>query len=240
MLAVRSDVNSVDVRWVGAKSYDDGYAMQVARVDEVVAARDRGGDQGSIHLLEHSPAVITISRRRDAASHLLARPDRLAADGIEVRETDRGGDITYHGPGQLVAYPNLDLNIFNLGLHDYMRLLEEAVIRACAGWGVTAERDSSATGVWVGGSKLCAMGVRVRKWVSMHGLAINVSTNLRHFDHIVPCGLVGRGVTSLQALLGDAAPGVREAGERIAGELKLMLLERADLVAIRRREAGES
>ena len=237
---VPSAVKTMDVKWVGPCSYDDGYAMQVARVDEVVAARDHGGDQGTIHLLEHSPAVITISRRREAASHLLALPDRLAADGIEVRETDRGGDITYHGPGQLVAYPNLDLNIFNLGLHDYMRLLEEAVIRACAVWGIHAERDPAATGVWVGGSKLSAMGVRVRKWVSMHGLAINVSTNLRHFDHIVPCGLAGRGVTSLHALLGDAAPGVREAGERIAGELKAMLLERAELVAARRREPGTS
>lgn len=212
--------------------------MQAARVEEVVAARDSGGDQGTIHLLEHVPAVITISRRREAASHLLALPQRLVADGIEVRETDRGGDITYHGPGQLVAYPNIDLNIFNLGLHDYMRLLEESVIRACASWGVAAERDPSATGVWVGGAKLCAMGVRVRKWVSMHGLAINVSTDLRHFDHIVPCGLAGRGVTSLQRLLGAAAPGVREAGERIASELREMLLERAESVAARRRAAA--
>lgn len=217
-------------------SYDAGYAMQVARVDEIIAARDDGGDQGTIHLLEHAPAVITISRRREAASHLLARPDRLAADGIEVRETDRGGDITYHGPGQLVVYPNLDLNIFNLGLHDYMRLLEEAVIRACAGWGIAAVRDDSATGVWVGGAKLCAMGVRVRKWVSMHGLAINVGTDLRHFDHIVPCGLAGRGVTSLRRLMGDAAPDVREAGERIASELAAMLHQRARSVEARRQE----
>ena len=232
-------MRTVDVIWLGPRSYDDGYALQVARVDQVVAARERGGDQGTIHLLEHVPAVITISRRPQAASHLLALPERLAAEGIQLRETDRGGDITYHGPGQLVAYPTLDLNIFNLGLHDYMRLLEQAVIRACASWGIEAERDPAATGVWVGGSKLCAMGVRVRKWVSMHGLAINVSTNLRHFDHIVPCGLAGRGVTSLQALLGDAAPGVREAGEQIAAELKSMLLERADSVAARRRESGE-
>jgi lipoate-protein ligase B len=237
---VPSGVKTVDVKWLAACSYDHGYTVQVAKVDEVVAARDRGGDQGTIHLLEHAPAVITISRRPQAASHLLASPDRLAADGIEVRETDRGGDITYHGPGQLVAYPNLDLNIFNLGLHDYMRLLEESVIRACAGWGIAAERDPDATGVWVGGSKICAMGVRVRKWVSMHGLAINVSTNLRHFDHIVPCGLAGRGVTSLRALLGDDAPGVQEAGERIARELKAMLLDRADSVAARRRVSGTS
>ncbi len=231
-------MRSVDVKWVGSVSYDEGYALQAARVDEVVAARALGGDQGTIHLLEHLPAVITISRRREAPSHLLALPDRLAADGIEVRETDRGGDITYHGPGQLVAYPNLDLNIFNLGLHDYMRMLEEAVIRACAVWGIAAERDPGATGVWVDGAKLCAMGVRVRKWVSMHGLAINVSTDLRHFDHIVPCGLVGRKVTSLRRLLGPAAPGVREAGERIAGALSDMLRERAEAVAARRRDHG--
>lgn len=236
--AVPSPVRPIDVRWVGQCSYDDGYALQAARVEEVVAARAAGGDQGTIHLVEHVPAVITISRRREAASHLLARPERLAADGIEVRETDRGGDITYHGPGQLVAYPNIDLNVFNLGLHEYMRLLEEAVIKACAEWGISAERDASATGVWVGGAKLCAMGVRVRKWVSMHGLAINVSTNLRHFDHIVPCGLAGRGVTSLEQLLGDASPGVQEAGQCIATELCDLLRARAESVAARRRQTG--
>lgn len=233
-------MRTVDVSWVGHCSYDDGYALQVARVDRIVAAREQGGDQGTIHLVEHVPPVITISRRPQAASHLLTLPERLAADGIQLRETDRGGDITYHGPGQLVAYPNIDLNIFNLGLHEYMRLLEEAVIRACLAWGILARRDPAATGVWVDGSKLCAMGVRVRKWVSMHGLAINVRTNLRHFDHIVPCGLAGRGVTSLQALLGDAAPDLRETGERIAAELRTLLLERADVVATRRRESGAS
>jgi lipoyl(octanoyl) transferase len=132
-----------------------------------------------------------------------------------VEETDRGGDITYHGPGQLVAYPILDLNHLNLRLHEYMRLLEGVVIEACATWGVEGHRDEGATGVWVRGeegqsAKVCAMGVRVRRWVSMHGLAINVSTDLNHFDLIVACGLAGRSVTSLKALLGEAAPGMDE------------------------------
>ncbi len=187
---------------LGRTRYAQAYQAQVQHVDAVLAARDAGAPEvGRILLVEHEP-VITISRRQGARAHLLASSTELARLGVEVAETDRGGDITYHGPGQLVAYPILDLNVLNLGLHAYMRLLEQAVIDACGEWGVRGERDPAATGVWVQGGhgqrKIAAMGVRVRKWVSMHGLALNVDPDMSHFDLIVPCGLPGRGVTSLK------------------------------------------
>jgi lipoyl(octanoyl) transferase len=137
-------------------------------------------------------------------SHLLASREHLDARGVALEETDRGGDITYHGPGQIVCYPILDLNRLNLGLHAYMRMLEESVIVTCREFGVVCVRDPSATGVWTQDangapvSKIAAMGVRVRKWVSMHGLSLNVDPDFGHFDLIVPCGLAGRGVTSLR------------------------------------------
>jgi lipoyl(octanoyl) transferase len=151
-----------------------------------------------------------------------------------VAETDRGGDITYHGPGQLVAYPILDLNAFGLRLHSYMRFLEDVVIATIAGFGITGVRDPGATGVWVaperggaeasapGGAarKICAMGVRVSRWVSMHGLALNVTTNLAHFDLIVPCGLAGRAVTSMERELGAACPSMDEVKAALVRSLR--------------------
>ena len=166
-------------------------------------------------LVEHDPPVITISRRQGARQHLIATDAQLRMAGIEVTETDRGGDITYHGPGQLVVYPILDLNAIGLRLASYMRFLEQNVIDVLARFGVEGMRDQStppATGVWVqscdahglqsvgeaSAKKICALGVRVSKWVSLHGLALNVTTNLEHFNLIVPCGLVGRSVTSME------------------------------------------
>lgn len=220
--------------------YGHAYELQAAAVDEILADREKsgessGGRAGIVFLLEHEP-VVTVSRRAGARDHLVASPELLARHGVAVHETDRGGDITYHGPGQLVVYPILDLNRLNLGLHAYMRLLEQAVIDCCLQFGVAAERDPSATGVWVqiaggppiaqesGGTprtaKVCAMGVRVRKWVSMHGLAINVATNLEHFGLIVPCGLVGRPVTSLQKLLGAQCPSMRNVADALRASLE--------------------
>jgi lipoate-protein ligase B len=188
---------------LGRLSYAQAYRLQVEHVEAVLAARAAGAPVlGHLLLVEHDP-VITVSRRPGAGSHLLATPEILARLGVSVEETDRGGDITYHGPGQLVAYPILDLNYLNLGLHAYMRLLESVVIDACARWGVVGQRDPLATGVWVEragqAAKIAAMGVRVRKWVSMHGLSLNINPNMHHFDLIVPCGLAGRAVTSLEA-----------------------------------------
>ncbi len=165
---------------------------------------------GYLLLVEHDPPVITVSRRAGAREHLVATDTQLAAAGVEVAETDRGGDITYHGPGQLVVYPILDLNMLGLRLHGYMRFLEQLVLDTLAAWGIEGRRDETATGVWVGDSKICAMGVRLSRWVSMHGLALNVTTNLEHFDLIVPCGLTGRTVTSLHQELGEACPPIAQ------------------------------
>ena len=214
------------VRDLGAMAYAESLAMQRDLQRQVIEARTGScaGGVGHLLLVEHVPPVITISRRKEAQQHVVATEQQLRDAGVEVAQTDRGGDVTYHGPGQLVVYPILDLNILGLRLHDYMRFLERIVIDTLAGFGVKAHRDSSATGVWVGRQKLptdahglqsvgfqgapkiCAMGVRVSRWVSMHGLALNVTTNLDHFNLIVPCGLAGRRVTSLQHELGDRCP----------------------------------
>jgi len=215
----------------GRLSYADGLTLQQDHWEEVLASRDVDGSVGRLLLLEHDPPVITVSRRKTSREHLVATPELLEREGVEVHETDRGGDITYHGPGQLVAYPILDLNKLRLNLHAYLRFLEQIVIDTCNDFGVAAHRDVCATGVWVGGdpatqtescpgpaggAKICAMGVRVRRWVTTHGLALNVTTNLDHFKLIVPCGLVGRPVTSLRDQLGDACPDMSDAKEALA------------------------
>ena len=207
---------------LGRMPYAEALELQRRLQSEVIASRgEEGAGIGHLLLVEHDPAVITVSRRPGARSHLLADPERLARLGVEVAETDRGGDITYHGPGQLVAYPILDLNRLDLRLHGYLRWLEDRVLETLARFGLAGHRDDDATGAWVGGRpvaddryegdrKICAIGVRVSRWVSMHGLAINVETDLSHFDLIVPCGLAGRPVTSLKQELGDDAPTMQQ------------------------------
>lgn len=223
-----SPVSAAATKVVDLRSmpYAEAYAVQLAHHAEVLAARDAGSPEiGRILLVEHDPPVITISRRPGAAAHLLATPELLARSGVTLAETDRGGDITYHGPGQLVVYPIVDLNLLRLGLHDYMRLLEQAVIDACASFGVATQQDRSATGVWTAAdtpAKIAAMGVRVRKWVTLHGLALNVAPDLSHFGLIVPCGLAGRPVTSLHELLGADCPTMPE----VKGELVARLAAR--------------
>ncbi len=231
----------IEVIELGRMAYRPAYDEQIRHLEEVIARRsDPDAPGGRLLLVEHDPPVITVSRRPGARDHLLASESLLESHGVEVCETDRGGDITYHGPGQLVAYPILDLNRLHLNLHGYMRFLEQVVIRVCREFGVDADTDGCATGVWVGGQsdadcsldplaggrKICAMGVRVRRWVSMHGLALNVATNLDHFNLIVPCGLVGRPVTSLAAELGDAAPGMARVRERLTACMTEAVAER--------------
>jgi lipoate-protein ligase B len=127
----------------------------------------------------------------------------LAARAIDVFAVDRGGDVTYHGPGQLVGYPILDLNGFYLDIHRYLRDLEEVIVRTLDGFGVHATRDEGFTGVWVGGDKIAAIGVKVSRWITMHGFALNVNTDLNHFDRIIPCGIFHKGVTSLERIIGS-------------------------------------
>jgi len=163
--------------------------------------RRRDGSAGDILLLtEHDP-VYTIGTSGDA-NHLLASAQELAQKGITVVHTDRGGDITYHGPGQLVGYPILDLHGYYLDLHRYLRDIEETVIRTLRRFRIEGERMAEYTGVWVGGEKICAIGIRSSRWVTMHGFALNVGTDLSMFQRIIPCGIFERGVTSMREVLG--------------------------------------
>lgn len=211
----------VRVEDLGSLAYEPAFERQRAAWREVLAARETGGLlAGVVLLVEHDPAVITLTRR--AAPNLIATPEQLAKAGVALAETDRGGDITYHGPGQLVVYPIIDIQRLGWNLHRYMRELEQTVIDSCATWGVHGERDAGATGVWVGrepSAKICALGVRIRRWITMHGLALNVTTNLAHFDLIVPCGLAGRPVTSLQKLLGAQCPSMDQAKREVAARI---------------------
>ena len=191
--------------------YREAWALQQRLQDELVAAKRADPPRALPHavlVVEHPP-VYTLGKSGDAAN-LLASEAELARLGATFVPVDRGGDITFHGPGQVVVYPILDLDRLYTpegeslhDLHRYLRELEEAVIRTCAEWEVTADRVAGRTGVWVGPDargderKVCAMGVRCSRWVTMHGLALNVTTDLGWFDRIVPCGIDDRGVTSL-------------------------------------------
>jgi lipoyl(octanoyl) transferase len=145
--------------------------------------------------------------------HLLASGPELRSLGADVHHVDRGGDVTYHGPGQLVGYPIIRLDDAGLNAHGYLRALEEVLIRTCASYGIAAQRDPGLTGVWVGADKIAAMGIRVAHWVTMHGFALNVSTDLSYFGRIIPCGIFHKGVTSLEQLLHRPVP-VKEVTDR--------------------------
>ena len=178
--------------------YGEALALQRSLVDERRA--DRIPD--TLLLVEH-PHVLTLGVRADGGrSHILATPEALASRGVEIHETGRGGDITYHGPGQLVGYPIIDLKPDRCDVHCYVRDLEDVLIRTASDYGIAAERVDGLTGVWVGREKLAAIGVRIARWITSHGFAFNVSTDLEYFDLIVPCGIADRGVTSLARLVG--------------------------------------
>jgi lipoyl(octanoyl) transferase len=176
------------------------YAACLRLQQEKVAARKVNANPDTLILVEHSH-VYTLGRNAKR-EHLLASCERLQALGVNVFETDRGGDITYHGPGQLVGYPILDLGRHRQDLGWYMRSLEEVLIGIAGDFGIRADRLKGATGVWVGDKKLAAMGVHVSRWVTSHGFALNVNTDLDYFKWIIPCGLRDKGVTSLQQMLG--------------------------------------
>ena len=151
-------------------------------------------------LLEHPP-VYTIGRRYKARDHLLVSEDELASRGIPVYETDRGGDITYHGPGQLVGYPIFDLTEWYQDVFRYLRDLEEVIIRVVADYGIQAERIDGLTGVWVQNEKIAALGIKMSWWVTRHGFSLNVDPDLSMYDHIIPCGIFDKSVTSLSKIL---------------------------------------
>ena len=188
----------LEVRRLGVVPYDEALALQRALVEERRA--DRVPDL--LLLLEHPP-VITLGVKGDGGrANIIATGERLAALGIAVAETGRGGDVTYHGPGQIVGYPIVDLKPDRCDVHRYVRDLEEMMIRVCADYGVAAGRIAGLTGAWVGAEKIGAIGVRISRWVTSHGFAFNVKTDLRHFQLIVPCGIADRGVTSLEKATG--------------------------------------
>jgi len=191
-----SRARTLDVRRLGVLPYAEALELQRALVDDRRAGRI--GD--TLLLLEH-PHVITLGVR-GGRSHVLASAEALAARGVEVQETGRGGDVTYHGPGQIVGYPILDLNPDRRDVHQYVRDLEEVLIRTAADFGIAAGRVSGLTGVWAGDEKLAAIGVRIARWITSHGFALNVTTDLDYFSLIVPCGIADRGVTSMSRLLG--------------------------------------
>jgi lipoyl(octanoyl) transferase len=191
-------VRQLTVRRLGLVPYAEGLELQRQLVEQ------RRAEQIPDHLLllQHPPVITLGVKARNDRSHVLETPERLAEQGIELVETGRGGDVTYHGPGQLVGYPIIDLSPDRRDVHRYVRDLEEVLIRAVAVFGVDAGRSAGLTGVWVGNAKLAAIGVRIARWVTSHGFALNVGTNLDHFRLIVPCGISDKGVTSLEELSG--------------------------------------
>jgi lipoyl(octanoyl) transferase len=208
------------VRWLGRVDYEETWALQ----RDLALRRARGETDDTLLLLEHPPVYTT--GRRSWRDRLLVPPEALGAPLITV---DRGGDITFHGPGQLIAYPIIGLGARPRGVQAYVRGLEEAVIRTVAGYGIEAAREDGLTGVWVGRDKISAIGVRVSRpggaaggWVTSHGLALNVTVDLAWFERIVPCGIAGRGVTSIERLLGFAPP-LPEVGEHLAREFSTVL-----------------
>jgi lipoyl(octanoyl) transferase len=180
----------------GLVDYATALELQRAKV----AQRKAGAIPDTLLLLQH-PHVYTLGRNA-RQENLLVSAEWLASRGAQLFHTDRGGDVTYHGPGQLVGYPILDLTQHQRDISWYMRSLEEIFIRTARDWKIEAGRSTGAAGVWVGNDKLVAMGVHLSRWVTSHGFAFNVNTDLRYFEWIVPCGLHGKGVTSLAKLLG--------------------------------------
>jgi lipoyl(octanoyl) transferase len=192
-------MRALEVRRLGLVPYADGLELQRVLVEDRKA--DRIPD--TLLLLQH-PHVVTIGVKKDGRAHILATPDQLASRGVEVFETGRGGDVTYHGPGQIVGYPIIDLNPDRRDVHRYVRDLEEVMIGVCADYGVTAGRIKGFSGAWIDDSKIGAIGVRISRWITSHGFAFNVTTDVDFFDLIVPCGIADRGVTSLARAIGRA------------------------------------
>ena len=227
----------VEYRDLGLAGYADALEVQRHRFGELLAAKGRptGGCAGTIYTVEH-PAVYTLGKN-GRESNLLVSEEWLRSSGAEFYRTDRGGDITFHGEGQIVGYPVLDLERIGKGLRDYVELLEQAVIDAMASYGIVSGRSRGASGVWLGAGaeisagmgagegplrKICAIGVRASRFITMHGFALNVTTDLGRFAMINPCGFSDRGVTSMERELG-CAPGIGEVKTRVVTRLAELL-----------------
>jgi lipoyl(octanoyl) transferase len=197
---------SFSVRRLGRVEYDAAVELQRSLVEE----RRAGNIGDTLLLLEHPPVITLGVRARGGSANVLASPHDLQAAGVLVRETGRGGDVTYHGPGQLVGYPIFDLKPDRCDVHRYVRDLEAAIIAALLEFGIDGGRIHGLTGVWVGPSgseeKVAAIGIRISRWITSHGFALNVSSDLGHFDLIVPCGIADRRVTSIEKLLQRPVP----------------------------------
>jgi lipoyl(octanoyl) transferase len=204
---------TLEVRRLGTIGYQAGLDLQ----KELVEARKAGRIPDQLLLLEHPPVITLGVRTRNDRSHVLESEESLAEKGVGLFETGRGGDVTYHGPGQLVGYPIVDLKPDRCDVHRYVRDLEEVLIGAVAAFGITAGRIAGLTGIWVGDRKLAAIGVRISRWITSHGFALNVSTNLSHFGLIVPCGIVDKGVTSMERELGRSVS-MDEVADAVASE----------------------
>jgi lipoyl(octanoyl) transferase len=190
----------IEVCHLGRTRYADAWELQRQLFD--LSLRGVTGDL--LLLTEHDP-VYTLGKGGDE-NHLLASDEELNRDGTEVFRIDRGGDITYHGPGQIVGYPILNLQRYTPDIHKYLRDLEEVVIRTLARFRIPGSREEGLTGVWVRGEKIAALGVKVSKWTTMHGFALNVNTDLQRFARIIPCGIFHKGVTSMEQILGRNVP----------------------------------
>jgi lipoyl(octanoyl) transferase len=220
-------VRDLEIRRLGVVPYAEANELQRHLVEE----RRAGRVPDLLLLLEH-PHVITLGVKADAArSHLIATPDVLAARQVEVHESGRGGDITYHGPGQIVGYPIMDLRPDRCDVHRYVRDLEDVMMRAAADFGLSAGRVAGLTGAWIGADKVGAIGVRISRWITSHGFAFNVTTDLDFFRLIVPCGISSGGVTSLARATGRPVSRV-EAEDALVRHFAVVF-ERAPVEAVR-------
>lgn len=204
-----------ETQYLGLMSYSEAHELQKRLVDQ----RKEGEIADTLLFVEHPP-TITLGRGAKPKNILFSEAE-LTKLGVEVHETGRGGDVTYHGPGQLVAYPIFDLKPDRQDVRKYVSNLEEVMIRTCAEFGLNARRIAGCNGCWIEDRKIGAVGVRISRWVTMHGLAFNVTTDMRHFEYIIPCGITDKGVTSLQAELEQDVPltQVREVMARAFAEV---------------------
>ena len=212
------------VKNLGVKDYKETWEYQTDLLQEIVAVKiSNRKNNTSIKTKNHfifveHPHVYTLGKSGDL-ENLLLNEKQLKDKGATFYKINRGGDITYHGPGQIVGYPILDLENFFTDIHKYLRLLEEVIILTLADYGLKAERSKGETGVWLGvgtpfARKICALGIRASRWVTMHGFALNVNANLGYFDNIIPCGIRGKAVASMEAELGKKIP-LEEVQEKI-------------------------